>query len=456
MKKWIFFATFMSLMSLTAKAQFDDVYYDPARDSRPATTTTRPQTQQQPYDSNRTQSNPDDNYVDNGSSNTGGDYYEYDDEYDDYAYSTRIRRFHRPLQGFDYYNNSYVDYGYYDPNYYDRFFMRPNVTIVLGNSYWNRYNRYNRWNNSIWFNRYWDDWCYTGYGFYNPYSFNNFYSPFGYSSYYSPYGFNSYNNWNDPYYNGGWGYNRYNRYNNPYQTGHTYVNTNNNSGNKYYGPRNPNGAIREVTGPSGQVTTGRRGDVGTTGTTNPTRSNAPTKTDIRNQKTTAPVEAGNTTPPKRYEPIPSESGKERPSRTTANPNYDRPQRTTETTPSNDRPTRTYERPAPNYDRPQRTTETTPSNDRPTRTYERPAPNYDRPQRATETAPSNDRPTRTYDRPTQTYDRPQRTESAPRYEAPRQESRQESRSYSPPASSPSPSNNSNGGGGKTSGGRSRND
>ena len=456
MKKWIFLATLMSLISLTAQAQFDDVYYDPARDNRPNTaTTTRAQTPQPRYNENGTQSGNDANYYDDGSSTGGGDYYEYDDEYDDYAYSTRIRRFHRPLQGFDYYNNAYVDYGYYDPYYYDRFFGRPSFSIVIGNSYWNRYNRYNRWNNSIWFNRYWDEWSCSNNGFNNYYG-SPFYSPFGYSSYYSPYG---YSNWNDPYcYNGGWGYNAYNRYSNPYQTGHTWVNTPLSTAgtNKYYGPRKGSGSIREVTGPNGQITTGKRGDGGT-GNVNPPKNNIPVRSDIRkeafgNNDATPTNGGGVVKTPKRYETVPSdvptEGSTDRPKRIIT----ERPQ---EVMPNNERPTRTYERPAPNYDRPQRNQDATPSNDndRPTRTYERPAPNYERPQR-TETP--NSEPSRSTPR----YEAPRRETPAPRYEAPRHETpapryeapRQESRSYSPsPSSTPAPSHNQ-GGGGNGGGGR----
>ena len=434
MKKWIFIATMMTLMSLSVKAQFDDVYYDPARDSRPTATTTRSQTPQPRYNDNDAQSAADNEYYSNGAS--GGDYYEYDDDYDDYRYSTRIRRFHRPYTGFEYYSNAYVDYGNYDPSYYNRMF-NPGVTIIVGNGYWNRWNSYNRWNNWSWFNRYWDDWRYTSYGFCNPnYYASSFFPSWGYS----PYGYYSgYNNYYDPYsYNNGWGYNgynnynKYNNYNNPYNTGHSTVN---NVSNTYYGPRKNGGAIREVTGPSGQATTGRRGDAGT-GNVNPTRNNTPVRANVQketmNDNGVSPRNGGSITPTKRYDPVSSDIHTEG---------------------VTDRPTRTTEHPTPNYDRPQRTD--VPSTDRPTRTYERPAPNYDRPQR-TEMPSNDDRPTRTYERPTPNYERPQRTE-APRYEAPRQESRsyeaprQESRSYSPPPSSspapsaaPSRSENNNGG------------
>ncbi len=447
MKKWIFLATMMTLMSLSVKAQFDDVYYDPARDSRPTATTTRSQTPQPRMNDNAEQSATDDEYYDNGS--TGGDYYEYDDDYDDYAYSSRIRRFHRPYRGFDYYSNAYVDYGYYDPYYYNRF--NRGVTLIVGNGYWNRWNSYNRWNNWSWFNNYWDDWRYSSYGFCNPnYYASSFYPSWGYS----PYGYSGYNGYYDAFgYNSGFGnnsYNNYGNYYNPYQTGRTNVNTVN---NKYYAPRNSGGAIREVTGPSGQATPGRRGDVGN-GNINPTRNNTPTRADIKKESVRdggiTPRNDGSTTPIKRYEPISSDGRTER---------------------MTDRPTQTIERPAPKYDRPSRVE--TPNNDRPTRTYDRPAPNYDRPSRVE--TPNNETPTRTYDRPTPNYDRPQRSEmprsepsrSTPRYEAPRQESpryeaprqespryeapRQEPRSYSPPPSnnSPAPSRSENNNGGSTS-------
>ena len=117
-----------------------------------------------------------------------GDYYEADDYYD-FSYSARIRRFHQPLWSIGYYGGLYTDYYWYSSNPYH-----------CGMS------------------------IYYGYNYYDP-----FYSPyysFGYSPYYSYYNHHYYGN--NHHYN--YGYNHHNdviySYNNSYD---------NNS--FHYGPR---------------------------------------------------------------------------------------------------------------------------------------------------------------------------------------------------------------------------
>ncbi|MBT6836448.1 MAG: hypothetical protein HOA61_10410, partial [Bacteroidetes bacterium] len=84
------------------------------------------------------------NYYDNVDVYDDYDYYDYD-----YAYTKRIRRFHRP----------YVSFSYYDPFFYDPYWYNP---------------YYGGWNSSFYWN--------YGYGYAH-------YDPFYYGSYYHNYGY---------------------------------------------------------------------------------------------------------------------------------------------------------------------------------------------------------------------------------------------------------------------------
>ncbi len=143
-------------------AQWDDVYYDPDKDVIVENT-------------NRYSSN--DNYRRN---QYQGDEYGYYDDYDFY-YTSRIRRFHRPMYGFGFFDPVYVDALYYDP------FMRPGMTVLIYDDFYSRrawsYSRFNRFGfNTFGFNRF---------GFNGGVGFNRFgFSPFGYDPF-SPFGFNS-------------------------------------------------------------------------------------------------------------------------------------------------------------------------------------------------------------------------------------------------------------------------
>ena len=148
-----------------------------------------------------------------------GDYYEDDN---DFAYASRIRRFHR--------NN--WDWGYYDPWYtnmyyytYDPYYW--GTSIYVG--YWSNYNWY--WNNNLtwawgwgyqfgWGSPYYSPACYAG-GGWNYWGWNNW----------------GWNNW-------GWGNSYWNGYNNGYWNGFNdglayggYYNTYDPYSGIYYGPR---------------------------------------------------------------------------------------------------------------------------------------------------------------------------------------------------------------------------
>lgn len=164
------------------------------------------------------------------------------DDYYDYEYATRVKRFNNSINGLSYYDNYYTNSYWYNQNAYNY-----GVSVYNGYSWWgNSYNNYN-YNPAVNFyaNNGWG--CNSNYGYngYNPYisgyssgfnygynsGYNDGYfgSPYGnYFGYgYNPYGYNSfgYNNWNNGYGNNGWGY--YNSYdNNSYYT---------------YGPRSSHG-----------------------------------------------------------------------------------------------------------------------------------------------------------------------------------------------------------------------
>ena len=106
-------------------------------------------------------------------------------EYYDYSYTSRLRRFHRPLYYSNYYGSIYTDYYWYN-----------NDPFYCGTSIYYGYN----W--------------YTPY--YSPYHYNHFYTPYFYGNYYGYYGYghNHYNHYPTyTYYN-----NQYD--NNRYTTGH--------------------------------------------------------------------------------------------------------------------------------------------------------------------------------------------------------------------------------------------
>ena len=183
-------AFFVALFTPAANAQ-DDLYYDPQTD-RPASSTTvydAPSNVTRPYNG--------DDYDDE---------YHYEDE-DDYAYeySSRIRRFHRRADVFDYYDPFYTDLYFYDP------FFSPGASIYVANyndywrwRRWNRWNRFNHWNDWGWGNTFsfgynnWCGWNNWGGGWNNAWggwgSWNNacVYNNFFYDPYWTWNGFNPY------------------------------------------------------------------------------------------------------------------------------------------------------------------------------------------------------------------------------------------------------------------------
>ncbi|GIV26260.1 MAG: hypothetical protein KatS3mg027_0074 [Bacteroidia bacterium] len=116
------------------------------------------------------------------------------DDYYDYEYASRIKRFYNPVSGLGYYDNWYTNCGFYGcPNY--------GSSIYMG---WGNFSPYM----SIGYNYMWGSPYYSyGLGWGYPYSYwNNWgYSPwYGYSPYYGgyyPYGYSPYYGYNPYYYN---------------------------------------------------------------------------------------------------------------------------------------------------------------------------------------------------------------------------------------------------------------
>ncbi|HRH66427.1 MAG TPA: hypothetical protein PLU53_09025, partial [Bacteroidia bacterium] len=139
-------------------------------------------------------------------------YYNEDDYYD-YAYSARLRRYYNPVIGYNYYDPYYTNMYWYDYNP-----TSWGVSIYLG---------YNWWAPTYYYSA---PFCYGSIGW----GYNSWYGSPWYGGYYSPYSY--WHGYNHGYSDGYWaGYNHgyndgYYGYSNPY-----YYNSYDN--NSYYGPR---------------------------------------------------------------------------------------------------------------------------------------------------------------------------------------------------------------------------
>jgi len=193
---------FLALISQGIQAQFDDIYYDPDRNV--SSKEIKKETREDLYK---------DSYEDENDVSSQRDDYSYDDEYSewedqDYYYSSRIKRFHRPYRGFDYYNGCYVDNYYYDPFDFNPWYYDMNIYVsnygyrdyhhwrrwqmspIYGHSYWNQWDWYAGWSSyPLTFSySYWPNHCYSGY-YNNHWAYNNYY--------YNPYYGGGYNHWNN-------------------------------------------------------------------------------------------------------------------------------------------------------------------------------------------------------------------------------------------------------------------
>lgn len=223
MKKHLLFIAISGIMAFTSctttnqtRSAEDGVYYSTKDAQAPA-----PQTTQAPagqYSQDSQQNTPQDyvekNYTEpdystteqsDGNTYITNNYYGYDDYYD-YSYSSRIRRFYYPYYS-SYYDPFYTNLYWYDYNPYSW-----GVSIYLG---------YNWWAPS-WY--YYNPFCYGYYSFYSPWYHHHYWNPW-----YSPYWSGYHHGYWDGYWHGYYGSNYY--YDNPY-----YYNSYDNNSH-YYGPR---------------------------------------------------------------------------------------------------------------------------------------------------------------------------------------------------------------------------
>lgn len=212
----------------------DDVYANPAEDKRLAKLAAEQKAKKDAEDRQKTdeqlliqKTKDDSNPLYKDPSYSQDDYY-------DYKYASRLRRFNTPIGGAGYYDNYYTNQYYYNQNpynygtsIYSSYGYMPsnqfyNYSSGLSMSFGSGFGYPNYYNNPYSYNYY-------------PYYGNSFYgySPYGYNNY----GYNGYGNqgygFNNGYYannfnNGGWGY--YNAFD-----------PNSNYATVQYGPRESNG-----------------------------------------------------------------------------------------------------------------------------------------------------------------------------------------------------------------------
>ncbi len=224
-KQFFFTLAVCALVSVAsqkvAAQSSDDLYYDPSTDA--------PAYVEAPDD------NTDNTRPEKVGNSNGSRYNDYDDDYDNY-YSSRIRRFHRPIS-----NN----FGFYDPCYVNNYFnpFGPNVVVVSpwGNNWGNNWGWGNRFNNS-WGNSWGNNFGFN-YGGFDPYwgayGFNNYYIVNNYGGYggWNPYG----GGFGGGFCGGGYGWHNFNN-------GNSFGNGDNHQANNnaYYGPRK-NGIVKVPT-----------------------------------------------------------------------------------------------------------------------------------------------------------------------------------------------------------------
>ena len=224
------FAVFLSACSTSnsAKKTTDDVYYNPkvaAQEVYKENSTTNNSSPeiQNSAENNSQQNTNNSNSSENNSSgqrnSQNNSNYDSDDYYD-YSYSSRIRRFHSP--------NAMVAGGYYDPWYTNMYYYDYNPNN-FGTSIYTTYSFYSPSYTTIMYSRPFGWGCSFGYGTrwgWNPYGgWNNGW--YGYDPFYAwnnPWMWNSpyYNGWNNPYaWNNGWGHGGYyNGYNQGFAQGY--------------------------------------------------------------------------------------------------------------------------------------------------------------------------------------------------------------------------------------------
>jgi len=257
---------------------YDDVYYSSKNKPLEIRTVVEPQ-QVQPAEPQAANAETAQGYAEPANSDTAnysageGDTYInnnfYSDDYYDYAYAARLRRFHNPYCFNSYYSDYYTNMYWYD---YDPFNW--GTSIYLGYNFW--YPSYYYY--PSYYRHGWYDWYYPNYGWYDPYPW------YGGSGFYSGYNLGYWNGFYDGYW---FGYhdNYYNSFDH---------------NSSYYGPRNGGGSSGSLGRNNHYRTFGERyeaglassrtrsavetrRDGGGSGTISPSRNNSGASRDITAQ-----------------------------------------------------------------------------------------------------------------------------------------------------------------------------
>lgn len=231
----------------------DDVYYSAGdQQPAPARATEQPAPSSSSYDQDNSNYNPDQSSNsnsgtapdrttteqrtdENGTTYVTNNYYNEDDYYD-YAYSARLRRYYAPAAGYGYYDPYYTNSYWYDYNPYNY-----GVSIYMGYNWWAPSHCYY---DPFWYGPSWS----IGFG-YSPW-----YSP--YHSYYPYYGYNNYWNGYNHGYNHGYYDGYYNGYNSPYNNPYYYNSYDGTTA--YYGPRGSVTSNGKSNQPSPRATLGEK------------------------------------------------------------------------------------------------------------------------------------------------------------------------------------------------------
>ena len=166
-----------------------------------------------------------DTYITNNYYEDNSSDYEYDDYYD-YSYASRLRRFYQPTYSYGYYDTYYTNSYWYSYNPYDY-----GVSIYLGYPWWG-YNNYAGWG------YYGNNWGYNNHHHHHGWA-NYYHHHHSYGGYYGQYGYGYGNGYGYGYGSGygygygdgyGYGYGGNTGYNSFYYNSYDVTNT-------YYGPR---------------------------------------------------------------------------------------------------------------------------------------------------------------------------------------------------------------------------
>lgn len=213
MKKVIIIAGITSLIfgacsNLKHSTYNDDVYVDPKEEkSEKARLAAEQKKKQEEEEKKRQEELASQKAKDDANPAYKDPVYDKDDYYD-YQYASRLRRFNNPVYGLGYYDNYYTNYYWYNnnPAYYG-------ASIYSSYNWWGPSYGYGP-NFGFGMSYNWGPSYYYGYnpyyyGYYDPYGYNNAYWNGYYNGYYNSWYGYPYYGYNNPGY-GGWGY--YNSY----------------------------------------------------------------------------------------------------------------------------------------------------------------------------------------------------------------------------------------------------